>query len=107
MTDINEKILFTVVATIGEGERSYRRPYFVRAATLREAYVEVLQGELFQNPAVKLEAFVVGTGELAKGLRLEDLAKFYWSVGRNTSETFEDAWDENGAEPWDNESETP
>jgi len=107
VTDIEEKILFTVVATIGEGERAYRRPYFVRAASLREAYAEVLQGELFHNPTVKLEAFVVGTGELAKGLRLEDLAKFYWSVGRHTSETFEDTWDENGAEPWDRESEEP
>ena len=91
------KIVFLVMATVGN-RTPFRHPFFIRAGSLREAYISALENEMFQNVDVHLEGYVIGMDALTQALQLEELARFYWERGTEQDfPTFEDAWDEHGA----------
>jgi hypothetical protein len=104
--DDAEKITFLVMTTLETPSR-WSCPYFVRAASLAEAYIEVIEmnRSMFQHPRVRLEGFVVSPGELPDSKRI---AKAWWTLAyQNASEEnkgsskedFETMWDEHGATP--------
>lgn len=96
-----DTVPFMILATIGH-HSPFRRPFFVRAKSIREAYEQVLKDPVFQQPLVHLEAFVVSAADLAEVLPLKSVTKFYWNLGKTQEfPTFEEAWEAHGAEPDD------
>lgn len=104
----DDKVAFLILAT-RQGGSSFTAQFYVRAKSLADAYVQVLndEGELCQHPDLRLQGFVASTGMMAKALQLKELAQFYFELGRqaeanpNHDTTFEEAWEEHGAEPDD------
>jgi hypothetical protein len=104
----DDKVPFLILAS-REGASPFTQLVFVRAKSLAEAYALALQEEngLCQHPDIRLRGFVASAGMMAKALQLKELAQFYFEAGRaaesnpNHDTTFEEAWDEHGAEPDD------
>jgi hypothetical protein len=104
----DETCLFAVFAT-HEGPNRWSRPYFVRAGTLAEAYINVIEEHrsLFQHPHIRLEGFVIGLGELPD---MKRVAKAWWRLAyqnannpnKGAEEDFDELWDEHGADPDEN-----
>jgi hypothetical protein len=101
---VDDKVPFLVIRTL-EAPVPHRTPIFVRAQTIQEAYTAAINHDPVVHPKVSFEIFVVSAGEMANALLLKELAAFYWDLGRqaeanpNHEPTFEDAWDEHGADP--------
>src|SRR5580704_4956949 len=98
----DEKVTFLVMVTVERPTR-WSRPCFVRAGSLAEAYVEIIERDfaMFQVPNVHLEGFVIGAGENPDAKRI---AKAWWALARQSDEDgFEDLWNEHGALPQEDE----
>lgn len=105
MSDDHDKAAFAVLASLGT---NYRRLFFVRAASLQDAYRQVINNDnnsSFQYPSIGFEGFVVGPEELhAVTPDIKAIAKSYWMaaldnasrVCKSDEEDFEAAWNENG-----------
>ncbi len=99
------KVTFLVMATFPPS--NYTRPFFVRAATIPDAYVDVITSnrEAFQTPAFKFDISVIGLDQIPD---VKEVARKYWEAGRTlepSSEfgTFEEFWEEHGASPEERE----
>lgn len=101
--DSEDKAHFIVLVRLG-GSMPWSRPFVVRARSLREAYLHVMQEspDMFQNPSITLEGYIVGLEPLPEAKRI---ARSWWMLGQTTAgndameaaREFESMWREHGA----------
>lgn len=99
----DEKAHFVVLVRVG-GSSPWSRPFVVRAGSLRDAYLDVMEKahELFQNPSVSLEGYILGLEELPEAKRI---ARTWWMLAQEyaggsssiAARDFEAEWREHGA----------
>lgn len=95
----DDKCTFAVIVTWSA--HNYRQLVFVRAASLEDAYKQVLTGNLagsFQTDKIAFEGFVVGSEQLlrASAVDMKAFAQAYWEAAQRGDATFAETWEEHG-----------
>lgn len=99
------KVTFLVMATFQPS--NYTRPFFVRAATVPEAYLEVItqNKEAFNTPKFTLDISVIDLSVIPD---VREVARTYWEASRTVEpggdySSFDEYWDEHGVSPEEQE----